>query len=240
MGKECAWRQTVIRLHITTEGQTEEGFVRQLLIPHLAQYGVYAAVRCVLTNRDKKSSREYRGGLLNYAVAKKDICNWLKEDRNAECRFTTMFDFYALPSNFPGYEAACHYSDPYVRVRKLEESLRKDIGDARFIPYIQLHEFEALILADPRKLNCEYLESDTGIANLEKLVQNIKPELIDDGAKTAPSKRIAKEIPEYDKAFAGPRVAAKIGLIKMKERCPHFAEWLAMLENLNSTTFTAP
>lgn len=39
------------RLHITAEGQTEETFVNRTLKHHLAQFGVYADVRCVLTGR---------------------------------------------------------------------------------------------------------------------------------------------------------------------------------------------
>ena len=60
-----------------------------------------------------------------------------------------MFDLYALPADFPGYAEARREVDPYGKVRILEDALGNDIADRRFIPYIQLHEFEALILADP-------------------------------------------------------------------------------------------
>jgi len=60
------------------------------------------------------------------------------------------------------------------------------------------------------------------------------PELIDDGHDTAPSKRIARLIPEYAgmKASAGPLIAAKIGLAAIRQRCSHFDEWLKKLESL--------
>ena len=80
----------MIRLHVTAEGQTEKNFVRVILTPHLANYGVYADARCVYT------SPQHRGGLIRpYAVIKRDIENWMKEDRHPQCRFTTMFDLYA-------------------------------------------------------------------------------------------------------------------------------------------------
>jgi len=39
------------RLHITAEGQTEEMFVNDTLMYHLANYEVFSDVRCVLTSR---------------------------------------------------------------------------------------------------------------------------------------------------------------------------------------------
>ena len=75
----------MIRLHITAEGQTEQEFAKKVLNPHLALFDVYVDARCVLTSKDKRASREYRGGLLSYEKAKKDIQNWLKEDNHSEC-----------------------------------------------------------------------------------------------------------------------------------------------------------
>ena len=111
-----------IRLLVTAEGQTEQKFVRDVLAPHLSLFNVYASARCVLTSKDKKAHREYRGGLLNYEKAKQDILTWMKEDANPDCRFTTMFDLYALPKDFPGYMQASRLDDPYERVRHLEDA----------------------------------------------------------------------------------------------------------------------
>lgn len=56
--------------------------------------------------------------------------------------FTTMFDLYALPDDFPGYEAAKAIGEPYARVAALETAFAEAINDSRFIPYIQLHELK--------------------------------------------------------------------------------------------------
>ncbi len=61
------------------------------------------------------------------------------------------------------------------------------------------------------------------------------PELINDGKFTAPSKRIIKEIPEYDKVNAGPLIVEKIGLDVLRRGCPHFNEWLTKLEDLSGS-----
>ncbi|MDR3361372.1 MAG: DUF4276 family protein [Desulfovibrio sp.] len=223
----------MIRLHITAEGPTEKRFAQKVLTPHLAALGVFVDTRSVLTSKDNRNSKEYRGGLISYAKAKNDIQAWLKEDCHTECRFTTMFDLYALPTDFPGYTEATLKTDKYERVRFLEEKLGQDIADRRFIPYIQLHEFEALILADPRHLDWEYLEYDRQIQKITAMVGAQNPELINDGPDTAPSKRILQEIPEYDKATAGPAVAEKIGLSTLRAKCYHFNEWLSRLESLD-------
>jgi len=221
---------SIIRLHVTAEGQTEQAFVKSVLSPHLARFNIFADARAVLTSKDKKAHVEYRGGLLSYQKAKADIVTWIKEDHQAECRFTTMFDFYALPTDFPGYAEAAEKKDPYDKIKLLEEALYTDINDRRFIPYIQLHEFEALILAAPGELDWEYLEHDTPIANLCAMVGTQNPELINDGAETAPSKRILKQIPEYEKVTAGVSVAGKIGIETLRAKCRHFSEWLTKLE----------
>jgi len=61
------------------------------------------------------------------------------------------------------------------------------------------------------------------------------PELINDGAETSPSKRIIREIPAYEnlKSTAGPAVAQKIGLITIRQKCPHFDQWIQKLESLD-------
>lgn len=69
----------------------------------------------------------------------------MKEDNHPECYFTTMFDFYRIPNDFPGYHQAMHLSDPYKKVHSLERCFQDDIHEDHFIPYIQLHEFGTLI-----------------------------------------------------------------------------------------------
>ena len=148
-----------------------------------------------------------------------------------------MFDLYALPVNFPDYENTHSCNDPYKKVKKLEEAFQKNINDHRFIPYIQLHEFETLIFADLPKMECEYIDYQKQISNLIKVVQqeDNNPELINDGEETAPSKRILKLIPEYDKSNAGPIIVEKIGMETLRNQCRHFNEWIQKLENLSKT-----
>ena len=221
-----------VRLNFVVEGQTERRFVENILRPHLADWSIWVAARCVETKRSR--SRKYSGGIPNYAKAKRDIELWMKEDQNSDARFTTMFDLYALPGDFPGYDDAGQERDPYARVGLLEDALGEDISDGRFVPYLQLHEFEALLFADPTKLEERFNRHSAGIGRLAQVAGQANPELINDGNETAPSKRIIREIPEYesDKASSGPIVAERIGLTTLRAKCHHFAEWLGKLESL--------
>lgn len=222
------------RLHITAEGQTEESFVNKTLKQHLALCGVYADVRCVLTGR--KNGKTYRGGMTTYEKAKQDIVRWLKEEiGNYDVVFTTMFDFYALPEDFPGYCEAQGLHDPYKKVAKVEEAFAADIADSRFIPYIQLHEFETLLFVEPEKLELEYIGEEKKVERLRAIADDFgNPELIDHGADTAPSKRIIKVFKDYEnnKPAIGSMVAHEIGIETIRTACSHFNDWLTKLEKL--------
>ena len=215
-----------VRLNFIVEGQTEERFVNTVLRDHFADQSVVAVAHCVTTRRDHRAKHlKHRGGLTTYRHARDDIHRWLQEDSSGNARFTTMFDLYGLPTDFPRYADAARVSDPYERVEILETALSEAIGDRRFIPYIQLHEFEALLFADPQQLETQFLDRPSEIQQLIETAKRLgSPELVDDGPTTAPSKRITAAIPDYRsrKASAGPIVAAKIGLQVLQSQCRHF------------------
>lgn len=147
-----------------------------------------------------------------------------------------MLDLYALPKDFPQFYEAKQIIEPYQRVKYLETAFCNDINDHRFIPYIQLHEFEALILSDPSRLSERFPECKSQVEELSKVCQKFSsPELINDGTTTAPSKRITQFIPGYEssKVSVAPLMVQKIGLPQIRERCPHFNDWLTQLEELS-------
>ena len=222
------------RLHLIVEGQSEQAFAAQLLIPHLVAKGVYLS-KPQLAAHARRRRLPHRGGVLSYPPFKNDIVRRLKEDHSKDVFLSTMIDLYGLPDDFPGTEAARSEHDPYQRVDLMEQALAKDIDDPRFVPYIQLHEFEAMLLAMPAKILTYYDDRKKEVAELNKLVADFRsPELIDDGENTSPSKRITARIPEYGKAkpTAGPLIAAAIGLSTIRQNCPHFDDWIRRLEAL--------
>jgi hypothetical protein len=217
------------RLQIIAEGPTEEAFVKSSIVPHLANFSMSTSVSVVYSNRQLGM----RGGISNFEKIKKDLILRIKEDHAPETRFTTMIDFYALPTNFPGWNETKRKNDPLEKVRILENAFREKIGDSRFIPYIQLHEFEALLYCDLSELDKRIPDSHAGIEALKKETATMPPETINDGATTAPSKRIIAHIPIYkhSKVRVGAVAASAIGLPTIRARCPHFDEWLTCLES---------
>lgn len=116
----------------------------------------------------------------------------------------------------------------------MEEAVARDINHPKFIPYVQLHEFESFLLVNPDKLITIYPDSNSGIKRLKKEIGNQKPEEINESPQSAPSKRIIKYLPEYNgqKAQVGPLVASDIGLTALRLHCPHFNEWISKLEKI--------
>jgi len=222
---------SIVRLSMIVEGQTEETFVRDLLQEPLANRRVYVQARCVETRR--KQGRVYRGGMTTYGKAKRDIQRWLLEDKTAY--LTTMFDFYKLPTDFPGFAQVKNFGDPYQKVMHLEESLAADIADSRFIPYIQLYEFEGLLFSDVQALDAilKGHHNRSLLTRLQQIRAQFKtPEEINDGETTAPSKRLQSLYPSYEKVLFGPLIAKRIGLDRLRQECPHFRDWMSKLEAL--------
>jgi len=230
-----------VALHILVEGDTEERFANQVLVPHLVGFEVCAYVSKVIT-RGRRGRPEAQGGGRTYRAWKNDLATWIKQQSHRpEVWFTTMLDLYglgALSDGFPGYDECSDCPDPHVKVAKLEQAWAQDVGFHRFLPHLQLHEFEALLLVDVAVLKHQFIEQALLVDRLaaEIVATGKPPEEINDGRDTAPSKRIIRHVPQYDrqKADAGSSAARAIGLPRLREACPHFGRWLAALETLGS------
>lgn len=215
------------RLNVICEGQTEARFVQDALAPHLLPYNVYA-------NPIPFSG----GGYNNYDKLKPKIVSVLNADK--EAYVTTMIDLYGL-SKYPG-ENRDKSTTPIQKVQLIEQAIADDIlsmdklYNQKFIPYLQLHEFEALLFADPQQLEAA-LSLDqpipagyfTGISK-----QFSSPEHINDHPHTAPSKRILSIAPYYNKVVDGTNIINAIGLPTVRQACQHFSDWIAQLERLSN------
>ena len=76
-------------------------------------------------------------------------------------------------------------------------------GRNRFVPYVMMHEFEALLFSD-----CEQFGRGIGRPDLAASFQGIRdqfasPEEIDDSPETAPSKRVESLVAGYQKPLLG-------------------------------------
>lgn len=230
-----------IILHIVCEGQTEESFVKKVLQPYLSCYGIVVKPILVTTSRSKRA----QGGIVNFSHIERDIQDSLKQwsSNNYERHMVTTFiDYYALPNDFPGFSEAQQPLDPYQRVKCLEKALAERIHSSRFLPYIQLHEFETLVLCGYQYLAAYYPDCKGLEEKLKKeFTSQENPEFIDGGTTTAPSKRILKLLEsiykkKYNKPFMGAYVTAQVGIERLRELCPHFNQWVAQIIALADAT----
>lgn len=215
-----------VYLNILAEGQAERTFAQDTLAPYFEPIGIKIDSRCVITSRKKHK----KGGIISYEQAKNDLIRWIAEEKKRQPFFTTMFDLYALPKDFPKFEESLKINDPYNRVEFLESAFATDINHSKFIPYIQLHEFEALLLANPELLLLEYIDAKKQVEKLKEIVAKYdnNPEKVNTGNTTAPSKRIIELIPRYkgNKVSVGSVLAGIEGIDIQQERCKHFSDWI--------------
>ena len=226
------------RLLLHVEGQTEETFVKEVLGPHLRGCG-YRAVGARLLGNARQ--RDRRGGIRDCRTVCRDITNHLKEDTGSFA--TTMVDYYGLPREgqraWPGRARASTL--PFAEKAKVVEGellagVQREMGVRfdrdRFVPYVMMHEFEALLFSD-----CERFARGIGRPELAASLQAIRdafasPEEIDDSPETAPAKRVESLVTGYQKPLLGILAAPEIGLGVMRRECPLFGAWLGRLEGL--------
>ena len=213
-----------ITLRILCEGPTEFNFVTQVLGPHLSTYNIFA-------KPEPLSNGRY--GVVPYDRLRHAIKSDLGRSRKHEF-VTTMIDLYKI-GNYPGANKVPG-EEVITRVRRIEARMMEGLPNPNFIPYIQVHEFEALVFVDLNRLPEQFPDGEANGApeRLRQSIGGLAPEDINDGEHTAPSKRIIREIPPYKnlKSIAGPAIALAIGLMDLRRACPHFAEWIDKLEKL--------
>ena len=220
MGKEPNWRKAMKRLYIVVEGQTKEEFVTKVLAPHLLKQGILCVTPVAIHLR-----RGGRGGMVSYEPLKNDILRLLREGDAPIV--STLIDFFRCPDT-PGKEVWNKATNHQREVELREQEIGLDIGSGRFIPYIQLHEFEALLFSSD--VAFEKLFSSKEADELSKIVKDYSnPEEINSSPEGAPSKRIMAIVPTYNKVLHGELIADAIGIEIILERCPRFRAWVERL-----------
>jgi hypothetical protein len=211
------------QIAVVVEGQTEEAFVKQVLQPHIGFEVAYLTPIIVHTSR-AANGQAYKGGG-SWAHYRKQLLNLLSQRHWS--RVTTLIDFYGYPSDAPSCHCESHHVQPQC-VQAREEAMRRDLGidDERFLPFIALHEFETLIIAAGSQQGDVLGDVDTAKTFAELVSDHGgNAELINDGALTAPSKRVLAALPEYRKVRDG--VAILDGQLDLALTVtPRFASWV--------------
>jgi Domain of unknown function (DUF4276) len=211
------------------EGKTEQVFVERLLVPYLAEKNIYM-------NATQVSKPGEKGGDVRFVRVKRDLGLHLKQ--RADTYVTTLIDYYGT-KEWPGLETLATNLSPSQIAQHLNDAVQQEVNDLfpdqrpsdRFIPFMALHEFEALLFSDSEAL-ASGLNIDEGeiTAVLEECGE---PEAINNSPQTAPSKRLDKWANgKFGKTTTGIAIAQEIGIPKMREKCPLFNAWLEQFEAL--------
>lgn len=214
------------RLHILVEGQTEEIVVGNVLAPYLAAHDWSVSCSIVTTKRPAGGSN-HKGGTSHWAKIVREIQLLLRD--SSLTALTTLFDFYAFPSDAPGMGDIPSGASPHDRVRHVESALSTAVSDRRFLPHLVLHELEAWVFAAAEQVGyllpglTEKLRADAEAAG--------GPELVNDDPATAPSKRILAYCPHFTKTMDGPLAIAELGVPGLRSQCPHVDDWLTELNS---------
>lgn len=115
----------------------------------------------------------------------------------------------------------------------IEQACFENINDSRFLPYIQLHEFEALLFTKWDGF-ADFTITESNKKKIQEIIRDFpNPELINDRPELAPSKRLINLItPKYEKPFHGNYIALTNGFDSIMNKCPRFNNWVKTLLNM--------
>ena len=216
------------RIIIICEGQTEQEFCKDVLNPYFQTKRIQIQAPLI-----KKSM----GGIVNWVVLKKEIETYLKQEPNVFV--SLLIDYYGIKAKhtFPYWDEANKIPDKELRLTKLEAEMKKSVESSinyRFIPYIQLHEFEGLLFCNKDVFDSCFEKNEFSDYTYltETLNRFSNPEDINDGNDTAPSKRLKRIISGYNKVVFGSMIAQEIGLKSIRKKAPRFNDWINKMEGI--------
>lgn len=218
-------------LNILVEGATEKEFVTNLIYPYFLNRGI-SNIRTITI----ETSPGFKGGDVRYQARYKPNIQRLLRGQE-DLLVTSLIDFYKLRNDFPNYVESRTLTTAEQKVTLIEQGCYQDINDERFVPYIQLHEFEGLLFSATNGF--EELFPDLSRANKRELFETVdqfpNPELINDRPELAPSARLGRLIPGYEKPLYGNMIALENGFDTILQKCPRFNTWIETLINRMET-----
>lgn len=165
------------RIIIICEGQTEQEFCKTLLQRYFSNQNITLQVPLI---------KKTMGGIANWNVLKREIETYLRREKDV--LVTTLIDYYGIKDShgFPLWAEKQAIADKNQRLDELEAAMLADV-DAnlrpRFVPYMQLHEFEGLLFSDKQAFYTTFYDNElVDKAYLEQTFANFNnPEMINGG-----------------------------------------------------------
>ena len=214
------------------EGESENEFVNRIIRPYLISHGIPSYfIKSIMITMSGGGH-----GFNNIEYFKNTIKPILhREDQPI---VTSFIDHYRLNSEkkLPGYQECIKETNVERKLAKMEEKLQEAVQSIKpyrfFIPYIQQHEFETLLFANPadgfdledERIRHEIIELCNSFSSIEDI--NSTPQ-------GAPSVRLegiyAKYKKKYNKAADAVDIAELTTIEKILEKCPRFKRWIDLL-----------
>lgn len=179
------------------------------------------------------------GGTATWEQILGDIRRTLRQREGGRAPYVTLFiDFFRRHDDvaprcgdLPGADRRYECVVRWMRT-KVDGSTLSSEESRRFIPYVQMHELEALLFSDPEKLASSLQRPDLSGRFREIADSFSSPEDIDDLPETHPKQRILDGFKAYQETLHAPAAAAAIGLDRIREQCHRFNDWVKQLEDL--------
>lgn len=216
-------------LFFLVEGDTEEDFINKILAQYYQNKHFISVTK--VPNKRNSHKRFEKGGTISYKTCV-DVCNrFLRTVSNAD-RVILLLDYYGLHDTFIQIDRNLP-KEVYAVTAKIQERLEKEINDKRFKFHLQLHEYESMLFSDVDVFG-SYFQGQ----NQEQLAAIIwqfddLPEMINNHKDTAPSKRIDQLFGKtFSKKIDGVGIVDRIGIPKIREKCPHFNSLCELLDQL--------
>ncbi len=214
-------------VYVYCEGQTEESFINNLLVPYFANRDIW--LYPIVCSTKRTLTKKYKGGVSDYQKIKNELTILCKSHKHEIV--TTMFDYYAMPTNTPMID--CEEPDLYARIEKIEGAITADIGQDNCFFNLSLHEFEGLLFSNPNSFR--QIASEKVVAQIQAVKDTFSsPEFINNSPETAPSKRLEQIIQGYSKAKVtnGTILSHDMGIDIILKNCKHFSDWIKRIIQL--------
>ena len=212
----------MILLAISVEGRTEEEFVKNVLADHL--WGIEVYPTPILLGRALGGSI---GGNVSVERLVPEMIHLLRSFNAV----TSLVDFYGFRRK--GDKTVDDLEEDMTR--QIRKKLGQHWRQEKVFPYVQQYEFEGLLFSDVDAFTNTINIPEKSIEELRRIREKFStPEDINDNIETAPSKRIEKIIPQYQKDVNGFLIAKNIGLENIRSKCPRFDKWVTRLESLGN------
>ncbi len=219
-----------IEVMVIVEGKTEQTFIKNIVAGYLGHKGI--GIRATQVSKPGQ-----KGGDVRFQRVVKDLEIHLKQ--RSDTFVTTFVDYYGV-KEWPGIDDIPPQATPDVIAKKIYDATKKEVvalfseqqAERRFIPFMAIHEFEALLFSDADMLSTKL---GISVSKVESVLSECgSPEAINNNPKTAPSKRLDawSNNGKFRKTTTGIDIAMEIGVEKMREQCPLFNSWLQNFETI--------